>query len=464
MTTGSRLGWADRSSSCTECEPEVLDVVGIGFGPSNLALAIALEEYNHAAPDCDQLRSAFFEKQLRFGWHRGMLIDDATMQVSYLKDLVTRRNPTSDFSFLSYLHQAGRLDDFINHKILFPLRIEFHDYLEWAARRVAHLVQYGCEVVDVKPVADAEAVTSFDVVVRTSKLPSSERFFHRTRNVVVAAGLEMHLPAEAKLSDRVWHNCDLLHQLDSLPGAPMPQRFVVVGAGQSAAEVVEYLHRRFPEAQVCSVFKRYGFTPADDSPFANRVFDPASVDTYYYAPRAVKRMIFDYHRNTNYSVVDEELISELYRRAYQERVQGRERLKIFNASHVVQSHERPDRVDVTVEHLPSGQRTILECDAVVYATGYRLADWVKLLGEAGQLCQRDDEGMVCMERDYRVATSRSTVGGIYLQGATEHSHGIGSSLLSNIAVRTGEIVRSIADHRDARRPRLVATSVAVNQD
>jgi L-ornithine N5-oxygenase len=38
---------------------------------------------------------------------------------------------------------------------------------------------------------------------------------------------------------------------------------------------------------------------------------------------------------------------------------------------------------------------------------------------------------------------------VYLQGATEHSHGIASSLLSMTAVRTGEIVQSIA-RRSAR--------------
>jgi L-ornithine N5-oxygenase len=62
-----------------------------------------------------------------------MLLDDATMQVSFLKDLVTLRNPTSEFSFLCYLHSKGRLIDFINHKNLFPLRVEFHDYFAWAA-------------------------------------------------------------------------------------------------------------------------------------------------------------------------------------------------------------------------------------------------------------------------------------------------------------------------------------------
>jgi L-ornithine N5-oxygenase len=34
--------------------------------------------------------------------------------------------------------------------------------------------------------------------------------------------------------------------------------------------------------------------------------------------------------------------------------------------------------------------------------------------------------------------------GIYIQGGTEHTHGLSSSLLSNIAVRSGEIANSIA--------------------
>src|SRR5688572_29294308 len=94
----------------------VHDIVGVGFGPSNLALAIAAAE--SAAP----VGAVFLERQETFGWHRGMLLDDATMQVSFMKDLVTLRNPASRFSFLCYLHSRGRLIDFINHKSLFPLR------------------------------------------------------------------------------------------------------------------------------------------------------------------------------------------------------------------------------------------------------------------------------------------------------------------------------------------------------
>ncbi|MGN5637927.1 SidA/IucD/PvdA family monooxygenase, partial [Streptomyces sp. AC154] len=83
--------------------------------------------------------------------------------------------------------------------------------------------------------------------------------------------------------DRVWHNSDLLAKVDALEGTE-PARFVVVGAGQSAAENVAYLHRHFPRAEVCAVFSRYGYSPADDSSFANRIFDPEAVDEYFTAP------------------------------------------------------------------------------------------------------------------------------------------------------------------------------------
>lgn len=65
------------------------------------------------------------------------------------------------------------------------------------------------------------------------------------------------------MSERVWHNAELVPRVAQLLGTPL-RRAVVVGAGQSAAEAVAYLHRSFPETEVCAVFARYGYTPADD--------------------------------------------------------------------------------------------------------------------------------------------------------------------------------------------------------
>jgi L-ornithine N5-oxygenase len=422
-------------------DPETYDVVGVGFGPANLALAIAVTEHN-AQPDVTPVRGLFLERQRRFGWHRGMLIDDATMQVSFLKDLVTLRNPTSDFSFLSYLHSAERLVDFINQKSLFPLRVEFHDYLEWAAARFDDEVRYGHEVTTVAPVTAGDRVEYFDV---TSEGPDGTTTV-RARNLVFGMGLTPYLPPGAQLSERVWHNRDLLDRVELLRRStayPAPVRFAVVGAGQSAAEVTKYLHENFPHAEVCGVFSRYGYSPSDDSPFANRVFDPDAVDQFYLAPPEAKRLIMGYHANTNYSVVDTDLIEELYRRVYQEKVLGSQRLRLFNVSRVVETVEDGAGLRVTVESLTTREKTVLDCDVLVYATGYRPNDPLALLGEMAGQCHRDDDGLPLVARDYRVETSPELAAGLYLQGGTEHSHGISSSLLSTTAVRAGQILDSI---------------------
>lgn len=91
------------------------------------------------------------------------------------------------------------------------------------------------------------------------------------------------------------------------------------------------------------MFARYGYSPVDDNSFANRIFDPSAVDDFYTAPDAVKELILGYH--ANYSVVDPDLIDELYRWYYHEKVAGEERQRFCNVSRVA--------------------------DVVVYATGYR---------------------------------------------------------------------------------------------
>ncbi len=421
----------------------IYDIVGVGFGPANLALAIAIAEQSQGFPDRTRPSpdAVFLERQPRFGWHRGMLIEDATMQVSFVKDLVTLRNPSSEYSFLCYLHSKGRLVDFVNHKSVFPLRIEFHDYLEWAASKVEHMVRYEQDVIDVVPVMDGERVSHFEVIAQG---PQKAQVF-LARNLVLGTGLIPALPEGVQAGERVWHSADLLANVDTVDGSA--KRFVVVGAGQSAAEVTAYLHERFPAAEVRAVFSRYGYSPSDDSPFANRIFDPGAVDDFFGAPQDVKQLMIGYHVNTNYSVVDADLINELYRRVYREKVLGAPRLHMHNVSRLIEVKQHGRGVAATVESLLTGEKLVLEADVLVCATGYRPADPSRLLGSFAGSFRRDEQGRLRVDRDYRIQTRPGADCGIYLQGGTEHTHGITSSLLSNTAIRAGEILRSVMTRR-----------------
>ena len=110
--------------------PAVHDLIGIGFGPSNLALAIALQEREKAQGKLDVL---FLDKQADYRWHGNTLVTQSELQISFLKDLVTLRNPTSPYSFVNYLKTHDRLVDFINLGTFYPCRMEYNDYLRWVA-------------------------------------------------------------------------------------------------------------------------------------------------------------------------------------------------------------------------------------------------------------------------------------------------------------------------------------------
>lgn len=414
---------------------ENLDILGVGFGPSNLALAIAIQEHNDSPAVTRPVTAVFVEAKPEFGWHTGMLIPRATMQISFLKDLVTQRNPQSGFTFLNYLTERGRLTEFINYKTFFPTRLEFHDYLVWAADRVGAAVRYGSRVTAIRDVDGA-----FDV-----KITGTHAGQLRANNVVIAGGLDPHLPPGVSRSARQIHNHAFLHDLEQLPSRHH-NRFVVVGAGQSAAEVAAYLHDTSPSVEVHGVFAKYGYSPADDSPFANRVFDPDAVDDFYSADPGVRRQLINYHRSTNYSAVDLPLIEDLYAREYAERVAGERRLFLRGASSIHKTEEDHDGVRVHIMHHPTGAIKKIDCDAVIYATGFLPAPLRGILGDLYDDLVLED-GQPVVSRDYRLTTSPPTAGGLYIQGNTEHTHGLTSSLLSNIAVRSAEILQSIDANR-----------------
>jgi L-ornithine N5-oxygenase len=419
-----------------------VDILGIGFGPANLSLAIAIEEANARRPLERRITARFVEAQPAFGWHDGMLLPGTTMQISFLKDLVSQRNPISSYTFLNYLHERGRLPDFINLKSFFPTRREFHDYLTWAAARVTLPVCFGTTATAIN-----QAGGCFQVGSRTADGAPPRTI--TARNVVLGTGIRSVLPAGVSAGPRVFHNHQLLPSLAAL-GPRRHRAFLVVGAGQSAAEVAAYLHDTFPESEVHASIRRFGYTPSDDSPYANRIFDPASVDEFYTAPAELKQRLLDYHGPTNYSAVDTDLINDLYRREYDETVRGARRLVVHRVTEVEELQEGPDDVTVVLRDLGDRGATTLEVDAVVFATGFRAHDVRDLLGPTIEHRDAFEAGLPIVERDYRLRLAAAP-GGIFLNGGVEHSHGLTSSLLSNVAIRAEEIMRAATDEHASSR-------------
>lgn len=453
---------------------DVLDVLGVGFGPANMALAVAIREANETR--ATPLRARFVDAAPRTRWHEGLLFEDASMQVAFAKDLATMRNPRSAFTFVQFLAERGRLADFVNRGSMTPLRIEFVEYLRWAADKLRDDVTYGARVEAVAPVVVDGVIEGYDVTI----IDAAGTTRLRSRHVVLAAGLQPRLPALLPAGTRVWHASEHLHRAAELDPATT-RDVVVLGAGQSAAEVVLHLRDLLPQARIHAVHGKFAYTPSDSSPYANQIFDADSVDVLFDAPEGERARIDALHANTNDAVVNPRTLQTLFDLDYRDTWLGRERVVWHRCSRVVGADDRGDAIDLELFDLlgdtpgsdeapaapPSGRhasadaepptqgRVRLRADAVVCATGYTPLDPASLLGDADRLLRRDGSGRPVARRDYAATWDLPAHGQLFLVGQTRHQHGVSATLLSNVAVRAGEIVAALTDPSPAMTDRVV---------
>jgi len=433
----------------------VHDVLGVGFGPANLALAIALEE--EAEERGRDLRRIFLEAKPEAVWHPGMLIEDSLIQISVLKDLVTVRNPRSRFTFLNYLKTKGRLFEFLNLRDLFPTRIEFNDYLRWVAAELHERVRYGREVVAVSPVpapvpgdrreVELLRVTALDLL-------TGQTAEHLTRNLVLATGGVPCAPAGIDLrpGGRAFHSEEALLRLESdFPDANAPYRFVVVGSGQSAAELFHHLVTRYRRASVTATIRRFAYKPVDDSHFTNEIFFPEKVDFLYGLPDEKRRMVLEDCRDVNYAVVDMALIRQIYKDLYQERVLGRERARILPYLHLEEIADWEDGLTARFRDLLHDRELALEADGLILCTGYTWRKEHPLLAELAPWLEREPGGGYRILRDYRVASDAACGPGIFLQGFAEATHGASETVLSLLPIRAGDILDSLLTSLGTRK-------------
>ncbi|MFC6841592.1 non-ribosomal peptide synthetase [Xanthomonas theicola] len=407
---------------------DVLDFVGVGFGPSNLSLAVAAKEID------PKKRGLFFERRASFDWHPGMLFDSSRMQISFLKDLATLRNPASPFSFLRYTQAKGRLEHFVNLGNFHPTRWEYRDYLRWVAAAFADQVRYGAAVRRVTPRADLFEVEVEDLATGMSS-------HSLTRNVVYAAGGKPRYPSiTGSNTENVIHSNDFLHRFPQrFPDSEGSYCFGVVGDGQSAGEIVLYLLQRYPRAQVHAYLNGYAMRPVDRSPFVNEAFMFSEMEAFHDASDDKRAVLRQELRSTNYGVVAPELIDAIYDCDYMDRVKGERRLTFHRFATLVALDADDRRVLVTSRdrHGPESKETSF--DGFVLATGYERTLDSEIFGAVLPFVQRGASGAPSLTKHYRVQTQPEVLAGLYVQGYGEGSHGLGDTLLSLLPFRSRDI-------------------------
>ncbi|KAJ4364819.1 hypothetical protein N0V95_000663 [Ascochyta clinopodiicola] len=216
------------------------DLVCVGFGPAQLATAIANRE---ARTDSKVL---FIERKPSFSWHSGSHLPRSRMEGPFLYDLATLRNPRSAFSYACYLLARNRLVEFANSDRLNPLRDEFEDYMKWCADQFTDQVRYGSEVVGVASETEDNTVRSWKIAVKDG---NGKTYVVRTRNVAAptpgkhsSAKSDSLTTIDFLAGQRIMPMADYLSRREELRQSYEPRLNVaIVGSSSQTIEILEDL-------------------------------------------------------------------------------------------------------------------------------------------------------------------------------------------------------------------------------
>ncbi|MFF9020772.1 lysine N(6)-hydroxylase/L-ornithine N(5)-oxygenase family protein [Streptomyces eurythermus] len=415
------------------------DLVGIGIGPCNLSLAAL-------AHPLAELDAVFYEQRPGFDWHPGLLIEGATIQVPFLADLVTLADPTSPWSFLSYLRNRERLFPFYFAERFHIQRAEYDAYCRWVARQLPGL-RFGHQVDAVRwnPERDVFEV-DFTQLGSEGEAEALGRAY--TRNIVLGIGTAPYVPdALQPLVDApgvpVLHAAEYLDHRDAVLAAG---HVTVVGSGQSGAEVFLDLlrHRPAGRERLHWIGRTEAFAPMEYSKLGLEHFTP-DYTRYFHALAEPVRDRLVAAQWQLYKGIDAGTLAAIHDELYRRTLGGGWPDAVLTPGVRVRTAGRiaTSTIELHLEHLQQGTRSRLTTDAVVLATGYRERPLGRLLAGLDPYIRRDSSERPRVDEEFRLVLDPSVTGSVYVQNAELHTHGVGAPDLGLAAWRSATILNSL---------------------
>lgn len=201
----------------------VYDFVAVGVGPFNLGLACL-------SSTLTDLRCVFLDKEEKFNWHPGMLIDGVTLQSPFLADLVSMADPTNPFSYLNYRKQQGSLFHFFVRENYYLERQEYNRYCQWAVSRLNN-IRFNHHVEQVVYDAEHRAYRVTGIETKHKK-----PFSFLAKKLVIGVGMKPRIP-DCFRPASAGINLHSSRYLKNKPELQKQKKITVIGGGQSGAEI-----------------------------------------------------------------------------------------------------------------------------------------------------------------------------------------------------------------------------------
>lgn len=425
---------------------ELYDLVGIGLGPFNLALAALAAP--HAAPSC-----LFLDENPEFRWHPGMMVAGATLQVPVLADLVSLVDPTSPYGYLAWLRDQERLFGFYFAEDWHVPRAEYEAYCRDVAARLASC-RFGCRATAIRHAVLADGRDGFAVCFDAPGGPHTVL----AANVVLGIGTEPVVPAVLTgLCEEggalVTHSANYLNRSDWIQAA---DDVTVLGSGQSGAEIVLDLLRAWhlPGRRLRWLTRSAAFEPMEYSKIGLEHFTPDYADYFHALPEPARDQLLAGQGRLYKAVSDETLAdirAELDRRAFPHGPASTG-VTLLPGVEAVGGRAVDGGEGLELEFVHARTRTgcTVRTQRLVLATGYA-ARSPRLLGPVDALVRRDARGRPVIDRDHHVVLD-GTNAGLYVQNAELHTHGVGTPDLGLGAYRAATVLNAVAGRELYRLP------------
>lgn len=401
------------------------DLIGIGIGPSNLSTAALLDPLK-------QINSIFFDCKKEFQWFPGMLFPEATIQVSWLKDLVTLVDPTSQYSFLSFLAHKKRMYRFAMARFPRVKRREFNQYFQWVSESLPNL-HFDTSVESV----------SFTDGYFNLKHSKGE---NKAKNIVIAAGQTAKVPdcVRPHLCSTVFHATQFIQENNPFAD----KKIAVVGGGQSGAELVNQLllNRSALPGNIRWISRRPNFLPIDDSPFTNEFFTPSYSEYFYHLPDDEKQKLLGQQTLAS-DGINLDLLEDIYRNLYEvDLIEGKGKFaKLHFNNDIIDFRKTEKGWALICKNTSTGEINKYDADIVIFATGFEYQPPKFLDGIMGKL-KTNEIGFEISE-DFCIEWDGPAQNKIFIQNGARHVRGVADPNLSLVAWRSAKIINKLAGRK-----------------
>ncbi len=405
----------------------ILDFLAIGVGPMNLGLACL----THPIQELD---GVFLDKKEEFNWHPGMMLQDTTLQIPFMADLVTLADPTNPLSFLNYSKEQGRIYSFYIRENFLLLRNEYNQYCQWAIDKLPN-IHFQTEVTNI--IFNEEERY---YVVFTTGTNTGEQKVYKAKKIVLGTGTKPYVPKSClALKGKAIHSSNYLSYKEKLQSK---KSITILGSGQSAAEIFYDLLQEIDTKgyELHWITRSPRFFPLEYSKLTLEMTSPEYVDYFYNLPSHKRDELISKQKHL-YKGINQDLIADIFDMIYTKRITSDAKINLRTNSELqnTQYDEALGKFYLELHQTEQDKYYGYQTEGLVLATGYGYEQPEFINGIKDQI-RWDEKGRYDVHRNYTIDHLGNT---IFVQNAELHTHGFVTPDLGMAAYRNSYIIKEI---------------------